>query len=77
MAKKKQPPDDAVLPITNYKDLRLRRPRSDWRIGRAEAWLADILDIPPEAVRLLLPGGKRRARGDKTLGALRRDWTQS
>ena len=68
---------DDVPPITNYKDLRLRKPRADWRVGPAERWLAAVLDLPPEAVRLLLPGGKRRARRDKTLGALRADWHRS
>jgi hypothetical protein len=61
-------------PYTNYKNLRLRRPRSDFQVGRVEAWVASILDLPAEAVRLTLPGGKRRARSDKTLGALRKDW---
>jgi hypothetical protein len=60
-------------PITNYKDLRLRSPRSDWRLGRAERWIADLLGIPTDAVRLLLPDG-RDARSDKTLGSLRKDW---
>jgi hypothetical protein len=77
MAKKKQTQASDVPPITNYKDLRLRRPRSDWRIGRVEAWLADVLDVPRAAVQLMLPGGKRRARNDKTLGALRRNWAGS
>ncbi len=76
MAKKKQLQHREVPRITNYKDLRLRKARSDWRIGEAERWLAKILGIPPESVCLMLPGGKRRARGDKTLGALRRDWKQ-
>ena len=62
------------LPITNYKDLRLRKPRSDFKVGGVETWIADILGLPPEAVQLNLPGGKRRARSDKTLGALRKDW---
>lgn len=65
---------EETIPITNYKDLRLRKPRSDWRVGRAEAWVAKVLGVPAEAVRLVLPGGKRQARSDKTLGALRKDW---
>jgi hypothetical protein len=68
--------ENKPLPFTNYKDLRLRKPLSDWRIGRAEAWIADVLGLPVEAVRLVLPGGKRQARSDKTLGALRRDWSK-
>lgn len=64
------------LPFTNYKDLRLRKPRSDWRVGGAEAWIANVLGLPVEAVRLVLPGKKRRARSDKTLGALRKDWSR-
>lgn len=75
MAAKESP--DAIPPITNYKDLRLRKPRSDWRVGGAEAWVADVLGVPADAVRLMLPGGKRRARSDKTLGALRQDWNRS
>jgi hypothetical protein len=73
----KASPRKTALPITHYKDLRLRKPRSDWRIGRAEFWVADVLDLPPEAVRLVLPQRGRRARLDKTLGALRRDWGRS
>ncbi len=64
----------AIVPITHYKDLRLRKPRSDFMVGRAESWVAEVLDLPPEAVRLVLPRGGRRARFEKTLGALRRDW---
>jgi hypothetical protein len=67
-------PPSSLPPITFYKDLRLRKARADWRIGHAERWIADVLDIPPEAVRLMLPRGKRRARSNKTLGALRRAW---
>ena len=61
-------------PITAYRDLRLRKPRADWRVGRAEKWFAELLGIPKEAVQLMLPLGKRRARADKTIGALRHDW---
>jgi hypothetical protein len=61
-------------PITNYGDLRLRRPRADWRVGRAERWIADVLDVRSEAVRLVLPRGGRLARSDKTLGTFRREW---
>jgi hypothetical protein len=77
MSEKAQPKTAQAIPITNYKDLRLRKPRSDWRVGRAEAWIADVLDLPTEAVRLMLPGGRRRARSDKTLGALRSDWNRT
>jgi hypothetical protein len=70
----KKQEQDQPLPITNYKDLRLRKPRSDFKVGGAEAWIATILDLPSEAVQLNLPSGKRRARSDKTLGALRKDW---
>jgi len=68
--------EDKPLPITNYKDLRLRRPRSDFKVDGVEAWIADILDLPSDAVQLNLPGGRRRARSDKTLGALRKDWNE-
>ena len=77
MAGRAEPEETKPLPITNYKDLRLRKPRSDWRVGRAEAWIADVLGVPVEAVRLVLPGGKRQARSDKTLGALRKDWSNA
>jgi hypothetical protein len=62
------------VPLTNLEDLRLRKPRSDLMVGNAEAWVADVLHLPAEAVRLVLPHGRRRARFEKSLGALRRDW---
>lgn len=58
---------------TSYGDLRLQRPRSDFQVPNVEAWLAAILDIPVNAVQLLLPNGER-AEPDKTLGNLRSDW---
>jgi hypothetical protein len=61
------------IKITNYKDLRLRTPRADWRIGRGERWIADLFGLPADAVHLVLPDG-RDARSDKTLGSLRKDW---
>jgi hypothetical protein len=51
-----------------------RSPRADWLVVNVEAWAATFLGVPPAAVKLMLPGGKRRARADKTLGALREDW---
>lgn len=74
MVKKSSVGYSSLPRITNYKDLRLRKPRRDWRIGRAERWIAEVLAISPEVVRLMLPRGNRRARSSKTLGALRRDW---
>lgn len=61
-------------PYTNYKDLRLRRPRSDFQIPNVEAWIAAILRLPVKAVQLVLPDGER-AQPEKTLGALREDWS--
>lgn len=66
---------DQYLPYTNYKDLRLRKPRSDFQVGNVEAWVAGILELPAEAVQLILPGGER-AQPDKTLGVLREDWNR-
>lgn len=63
----------ADVPITNYSELRLRSPRSDWRVGNVEKWVARLLGLPAGAIRLVLPDG-RDARSDKTLGALREDW---
>jgi hypothetical protein len=67
---------ETEVPITDYKDLRLRKVRSDFRVGRAEVWLAAILDLPAGAVKLMLPGGTRRARSNKTIGSLRSDWQE-
>ena len=77
MTTRKSVPSREQLPITNYRDLRLRKPRADWRVGKAEKWIADVLGLPEEAVQLMLPAGGRRARADKTIGALRRDWQAS
>jgi hypothetical protein len=59
---------------TNYKDLRLRRPRSDFQVPNVEAWIAAILDLDRRAVQLILPDGEHAQH--KTLGALRKDWSQ-
>ena len=50
-----------------------RKPNSNWRLGRAAKWFAKRLGLPRRAVVFRLPNG-RRARTDKTLGALRGDW---
>ena len=70
-----KPEGDEPPSYTNYKDLRLRRPRSDFQVPNVEAWIAAILGLPGKAVQLILPNGER-AQADKTLGALRKDWNQ-
>jgi hypothetical protein len=64
------------IPITTYSALRLRSPRADCHVSTAEAWIAGILGVPAEAVQLVRPDGGN-ARGDKTLGALRREWART
>lgn len=66
---------DEPTPYTSYKDLHLRRPRSDFQVRNVEVWLADILDLPKEAVRLVLRSGNHAEQG-LTLGALREDWNR-
>jgi hypothetical protein len=66
---------DEPPPYTNYKDLRLRRPRSDFEVSSVEAWIAAILCLPRKAVQLMLPDGEH-APPERTLGALREDWNQ-
>ena len=51
----------------------LRRPNSTWRVRRAARWWARTLGLPDDAVVLLNPDG-RRARANKTLRSLKRDW---
>ena len=53
----------------------LRLPNSIWRVGRAAKWWAERLGLPPDAVVMVRPGGKR-ARSDKTLKSLRREWLE-
>jgi hypothetical protein len=56
---------------TFWKDIGdLRLPNSNWRLGRAARWWAETLDLPVEAIRFVLPGG-RLARSDKKLASLR------
>ena len=65
--------EDELPPYTNYGDLRLRKPRSDFQIRNVEAWIAGILELPKGAVQLVLPSGERAQPAD-TLGTLRQDW---
>jgi hypothetical protein len=58
----------------NWKDIGdLRLPNPKWRLGRAAAWFALQLGLPPGALVFRRPDGSV-ARSDKTLGALRLDW---
>lgn len=60
---------------SNWKDIGdLRKPNSNWRLKGAARWYADALGLPPEAVVFVNPDG-RHARSDKTLKALREDWS--
>ena len=62
---------------TFWKDIGdLRRPNSNWRIGRAARWYESVLDLPEGAVRFVNPDG-RVARSDKKLGSLRMTWQRS
>lgn len=51
----------------------LRMPNANWRLRGASRWWARAVGLPDEAVVFLNPDGSR-ARSDKTLGALRKDW---
>lgn len=51
----------------------LRKPNANWRLRGASSWYARALGLPQDAVVFINPDG-RRARSDKTLGALRRSW---
>jgi hypothetical protein len=54
----------------------LRLPSSNWRLGRAANWWATRLGLPKGSVVFLRPNGKK-ARADKVLKALRREWSES
>lgn len=61
---------------TNWKDIGdLRLPHSAWRLGRAARWFEDRLGLPPGVIAFQNPD-KSKARTDKTLKALRRDWQE-
>ena len=47
--------------------------RRDCRIESAERKIADVFGLPPGAIRLVNPTG-RKARGDKFVDGLLRDW---
>jgi hypothetical protein len=47
--------------------------RVDASVKTAERTIAEVFGLPEECVRLLLPSGKK-ARTDKTIGSLIRDW---
>lgn len=59
---------------TAWKDIGdLRKPNSTWRLRGAARWWCQALGLPDGAVIFLNPDGSK-ARSDKTLGALRKDW---
>ncbi len=59
---------------TNWSDIGdLRLPNAKWRVGRAAKWFGKRLGLPSEAVVFRNPDGSK-ARTDKSLKALRRDW---
>jgi len=63
-----------ALAKTNWKDIGdLRRPNPAWRLGRAAAYFARLLEVNEGAVLFVNPDGSR-ARSNKTLGSLRADW---
>ena len=53
---------------------RFRDIRGDSTVGAAVRTIARTLGLPQRAVCLLLPNGRRQARGDKSVASLRRDW---
>ena len=60
---------------TNWKDIGdLRLPNPRWRIGGAAKWFEARLGLPNGAIMFRNPDGSK-ARIDKSLKALRRDWT--
>jgi hypothetical protein len=59
---------------TNWGDIGdLRLPNSNWRIGRAAHWFEKRLGLPKGVIAFYNPDGSK-ARVDKSLKALRRDW---
>jgi len=59
----------------SYGDVRLKRPSAAFHVKNCEAWLADVLDLPLGAVRLVLPRNDALAPRTMTLGGLRKEWT--
>ncbi len=53
--------------------VRYRRLRDDASIGSAERTIARDFGLPAGSIRLVLPNG-RKARRDKDVAGLRRDW---
>jgi hypothetical protein len=57
----------------NYKDVFLRKFNGTAKIQSTEKSLAEIIGVPPEAVRLVLPSGRRASR-TSNLTRLRKNW---
>lgn len=53
--------------------IRYRKLRDDASIAAAQATIAHDYGLPDGCIRLVLPNG-RKARSDKTIAGLRRDW---
>jgi hypothetical protein len=55
------------------KPLRMRALRRDAKVGRAERRMERVFNLPTGSVRLYRPSG-RRARSDKSVDRLLKDW---
>ena len=55
------------------KPIRYRKIREDALIKSAETTIAKDYGLPEGCIRLILPSG-RKARSDKTIASLRKDW---
>ena len=64
------------MPKTKRKNVprRFRNLRDDATVESAVRTIARDYGLPEESVVLVLPSG-RKARSDKAIGALRRDWS--
>jgi hypothetical protein len=51
----------------------LRKPNSNWRLGRAARWFEERLGLPAGTIVFVRPNGVH-ARINKTLNALREEW---
>jgi hypothetical protein len=61
----------------NWRDIGdLRLPNSNWRIGKAAKWFEARLGLPKGVIVFRNPNGSK-ARVDKSLKALRRDWHEN
>ena len=70
-------PEKKTAKKSNWKDIGdLRMPNLTWRVGNAARWFEKRLGLPERTISFTNPDGSK-ARSDKTLKVLRKEWVDN